>query len=189
MQLWQTLQQPYWRHLCLCSLFMPHIYVCVPFKQWFSNFSVRWPPIKVYNFLLTPWPSPTVTKTSKQARSQVLTFGGAKHIFRGVRLLFLLYFWNKFFWQQENLWGNKINLGSLPPNAPPWLRACKESVCQNKFQCFLLEMHAKIHNPKICLELRGNSVTPIRPRDYLSTPWIVHLTPVGRYRPLWEPLL
>jgi len=27
-------------------------------------------------------------------------------------------------------------------------------------------------------------VTPIRPRDYLSTPWMVQLTPGGRYRPL-----
>jgi len=27
---------------------------------------------------------------------------------------------------------------------------------QNKFECFLLEMHDKIvHNPKICLELRA----------------------------------
>jgi len=32
-------------------------------------------------------------------------------------------------------------------------------------------------------------VTPIRPRDYLSTPWMVQLTPWGRYRPLCEPLL
>jgi len=23
--------------------------------------------------------------------------------------------------------------------------------------------------------------------DYLSTPWMVQLTPGGRYRPLWEP--
>jgi len=42
-------------------------------------------------------------------------------------------------------------------------------MCQNKFERFLLEMHDKIiHNPKICLELRGHSVTPIRPRHYLS---------------------
>jgi len=57
---------------------------------------------------------------------------------------------------------------------------------QNKFEYFLLEMHDKIiRNPKICLELRGHSVTPIRPHDYLSTPWMVQLTPGGRYR---EPL-
>jgi len=31
-------------------------------------------------------------------------------------------------------------------------------------------------------------MTPIRPRDYLSTPWMVQLTPGCRYRPLWEPL-
>jgi len=35
----------------------------------------------------------------------------------------------------------------------------------------------------------GHSVTPIRPRDYLWTPWMVQLTPGGRYRPLWEPLV
>jgi len=34
-----------------------------------------------------------------------------------------------------------------------------------------------IHNPKIWSELRDHSVTPIRPRDYLSTPWMVPLTP------------
>jgi len=45
-----------------------------------------------------------------------------------------------------------------------------------------------MHNPKICLELSGHSVTPIQPRDYLSTHWMVQLTPGGRYRPLWEPL-
>jgi len=51
-------------------------------------------------------------------------------------------------------------------------------MCQNKFECFLLEMHDKlIHNPKICLELRGYSVNPIRPRDYLLTPRMVQLTP------------
>jgi len=51
-------------------------------------------------------------------------------------------------------------------------------MCQNKFECFLLEMYDKIiHNPKICLDLRGYSVTPIRTRDYLSTPWMVQLTP------------
>jgi len=32
----------------------------------------------------------------------------------------------------------------------------------------------------------GHSVAPIRPRDYLSTSWMVQLTPRGRYRPLWE---
>jgi len=46
-------------------------------------------------------------------------------------------------------------------------------------------MHDKIiHNPKTCLELRGHSVTPIQPSDYLSTPCMVQLTPGGRYRPL-----
>jgi len=61
---------------------------------------------------------------------------------------------------------------------------------QNKFVYFLLEMHDKIiHNPKICLELRGHSVIHIRPRHYLSTPCMVQLTPGGRYRPLWEPLV
>jgi len=41
-----------------------------------------------------------------------------------------------------------------------------ESMCQNKFEYFLLEMHDKIiHNPKICLELRDHLVTHIRPRN------------------------
>ena len=31
-------------------------------------------------------------------------------------------------------------------------------------------------------------MTPIQPRDYFSTPWMVQFTPGGRYRPLWEPL-
>jgi len=36
-------------------------------------------------------------------------------------------------------------------------------------------MHDKIiHNP------RDHSVTHIRPRDYLLTPWMVQLTPGGR---------
>jgi len=62
-------------------------------------------------------------------------------------------------------------------------------MCQIKFECFLLEMNDEIiRNPKTCLELRGHSVTPIRPCDYLSTPWMVQLTPGCRYRPLWEPL-
>jgi len=35
-------------------------------------------------------------------------------------------------------------------------------------------MHDKITlNPKVCLELRDHSTTPIRPRDYLSTLWMV----------------
>jgi len=46
-----------------------------------------------------------------------------------------------------------------------------------------------IHNPKICVELRGHSVTLIQPSDYLSNPWMIQLTPRGRYRPLWEPLV
>jgi len=45
-----------------------------------------------------------------------------------------------------------------------------------------------IHNPKTCLEHSGHTVIPIRPRDYLSTPWMVQLSPGRRYRPLWEPL-
>jgi len=37
-------------------------------------------------------------------------------------------------------------------------------MCQNKFEYFLLGMHDKIiHNPKICLGLRGHSVTPFDP--------------------------
>jgi len=58
-------------------------------------------------------------------------------------------------------------------------------MCQNEFEYFLLEMFDKIiHNPKIWLQLRVYSMTPIRPRDYLSTLWMVQLTPGGRYRPL-----
>jgi len=60
----------------------------------------------------------------------------------------------------------------------------KESMCQSKFEYFLLEMHDKIiHNLKICLKLRVHSVIPIQPHDYLSTPWMVQLTFGGRYRP------
>jgi len=44
-------------------------------------------------------------------------------------------------------------------------------------------MHDEIiHNPKICLELMGHSMTSIRPLDYLSTPWISASQSV-RYRP------
>jgi len=58
-------------------------------------------------------------------------------------------------------------------------------MCQNEFEYFLLEMYDKtIHNLKICLQLRGHSMTPIQPRDYFSTPWMVQFTPGGRYRPL-----
>jgi len=51
-------------------------------------------------------------------------------------------------------------------------------------------MHDKIeHNPLGTMAWTpGHSATSIRPRDYLSTPWVVKLTPGGRYRPLWEPL-
>jgi len=46
-------------------------------------------------------------------------------------------------------------------------------------------MHDKmIHNPKVCLQLSGHLVIPIRPRDYLSTPWMLQLTPGSRYPPL-----
>jgi len=40
-----------------------------------------------------------------------------------------------------------------------------------------LEVSDKIiHNPKICVELRGHSATLIQPSDYLSTPWMIQLT-------------
>jgi len=46
------------------------------------------------------------------------------------------------------------------------------------FDYFVLEMHDKVmHNPKIYLEFRDYSVPPIRPRDCLSIPWMVQLTP------------
>jgi len=61
--------------------------------QWFSKFSARWPPIKVYNFLYTLFPSPA-----------------------------------------------DINARKYVPH---------------KFEYILLEMHDKIHNPKICLELNA----------------------------------
>ena len=41
-----------------------------------------------------------------QARSQISKFGEAKYIFRGARFLFLSYFENKFFWEQENVGGH-----------------------------------------------------------------------------------
>jgi len=37
--------------------------------------------------------------------------------------MFLLYVKNKCFRAQQNLGGTK-NVGALPSNAPPWLRAC-----------------------------------------------------------------
>jgi len=40
-------------------------------------------------------------EVSIQARSQLLTFGGTKYIFRWARFLFLLYVYNKFFWAQQ----------------------------------------------------------------------------------------
>jgi len=40
------------------------------------------------------------TRRLDQARSQVLRFRGAKYIFKQARFLFLLYFLNKFFWEQ-----------------------------------------------------------------------------------------
>jgi len=44
--------------------------------------------------------------------------------FRGARISLLLYFWNKFFWEQENLGVEQKKFWeALPPNAPPWLRA------------------------------------------------------------------
>ena len=48
---------------------------------------------------------------------------GVQNILTGARFPFLLYVLiNKFFWAQQNLGGTK-NLGVLPPNAPPSLRA------------------------------------------------------------------
>jgi len=50
--------------------------------------------------------------------------------------------------------------------------------------------HNKLHvTPAVIHWPPGHSVTPIRPRYYSLTPWMVQLTPGGRYRPLWEPLL
>jgi len=40
-------------------------YVSEHLNQWFANFSARSLPIKVYNFLYTPWPTPTVTNARK----------------------------------------------------------------------------------------------------------------------------
>ena len=48
---------------------------------------------------------------AKQVRSQVFRFGGANYTFRGKKLLFLLYVYNKFFRAQWN-WGG------IAPNAP-----------------------------------------------------------------------
>ena len=49
-----------------------------------------------------------------------------------------------------------------------------------------LRLHAPV-GPSSHWLTPGHSVTPMRPCDYLSTPWMVHLTPGGRYRPLWGP--
>ena len=52
--------------------------------------------------------------------SQVLWFGGGKHIFRWEILFFLLYV------QKTNFSGHNKNFGSTAPNSPPWLRAWSE---------------------------------------------------------------
>jgi len=54
----------------------------------------------------------SITSVWGQARkSQVLRFGGAKYICRGVRFLFLLYILNKFSWARQIC-------RALPLNAP-----------------------------------------------------------------------
>ena len=49
-------------------------------------------------------------------------------------------------------------------------------------------LHCSSKTQQLFIDPLGHSVTPVRSRDYLSTPWIVQLIPGGRYRPLWEPL-
>jgi len=51
-------------------------------------------------------------------RSQVLRFGGAKCIFRRARILFLLYFWNKFSGNKK-IWGAQKKFGGTAPECPP----------------------------------------------------------------------
>ena len=66
-------------------------------------------------------------------------------------------------------------------------------MCQNKFEYFLLEMHHKINNNFARLTISWRPHCSSRPqqlfvnpwpfsdphstRDYLSTPWMVQLTP------------
>jgi len=67
----------------------------------------------------------------------------------------------------------------------------KNTICipcpiNNNFELeasLLQQTPAVIHWPP------SHSVTPIPPHDYLSTPWMVQLTPGGPYRMLWEPLV
>jgi len=49
-------------------------------------------------------------------------------------------------------------------------------------------LHCSNRPQQLFIDPPGYSVT-IPPRDYLPTPWMVQLTPGGRCRPLWEPLV
>jgi len=53
------------------------------------------------------------------SRSQVLRLGWQIHL-KGERFLITICL-NKFFWAQQNLWGN-TNVGSTASECPPWLR-------------------------------------------------------------------
>jgi len=80
--------------------------------------------------------------TASFSRSQALRFGGEKYIYRRARFLFSLYFLLNIFWTQQNLRGQKNNLGGIAPECPLptvtglWL--CSESyniVCSNTHVC------------------------------------------------------
>ena len=78
------------------------------------------------------------------------------------------------------IWSALLILFDLLKNA-----VCIPCPIKNNFEfeaSLFQQIPAVVHWPP------GHSVTPIRPLDYLSTPWMVQSTPGGRYRPLWEPL-
>jgi len=78
------------------------------------------------------------------------------------------------------IWSALLILFDLLKNA-----ACISCPINNNLE---LEASLLQKTPAVIHWAPGHSVTPIRPRDYLSTPWMVQLTLEGRYRPLWEPL-
>jgi len=65
---------------------------------------------------------PYYTALSGQARSQVLSFGGARYISREQEFCYM--FKRISFGHNKILLGTKVIWGAVPLNASPWLRAC-----------------------------------------------------------------